>query len=85
MIRNPEKSPFWGAFGLPTIWVCVRECLSLRVFHYNRHPHLFIHFLVIILMNNSNKNIMIAIIVMNTKKIQRLRKLQYSWDIHLTF
>ena len=39
MIRNPAKSPFWGTFGLPTIWVRVCECLSLRVLHYNRHPH----------------------------------------------
>ncbi|XP_015777730.1 PREDICTED: von Willebrand factor D and EGF domain-containing protein-like [Acropora digitifera] len=24
-ITNPFQSEFWGAFGLPTIWVCIRE------------------------------------------------------------
>ena len=47
-ITHAEDSNFWGAFGLPTIWVCLCECLCLQVLHYNRHthhPHLLHHHL----------------------------------------
>lgn len=37
-ITNAKENIFWGAFGLPTIWVCLCECHCLQVFHYNRHP-----------------------------------------------
>ena len=38
-ITNPLQSEFWGLFGLPTIWVCISDIVSLQVFHYHPRPH----------------------------------------------
>ena len=55
-ITNPFQSKFWGAFGLPTIWVCTWEYYLLQLFHnyHRRHRH---HIITII-----NNDVVISII-----------------------